>query len=148
MDIKCRKTSCVHNDRYNCMAKQVNISKGSECSTYERGSEMDDVTRDMFESAPEYGNSRHIRDKDLKCECESCLLKELCINRNQRLKSIEGHDWFYVTLICKHKNPNTEIDRFDCNKCKNKSVCKVHVNQTLDSSILLALRRNEINDVR
>lgn len=78
MDIKCRKTSCVYNDGYNCTAKQVNITSGSECGTYERGSEMDDVTRDMFESAPEYGNSRHIRDKDLKCECESCLFNKNC----------------------------------------------------------------------
>lgn len=78
MDIKCRKTSCVYNERYNCTAKKVNISSGSECSTYERGRGEDDVTRDMFEAAPEYSNSKHIRDKDLKCDCTSCLFNKDC----------------------------------------------------------------------
>lgn len=78
------------------------------------------------------------------CECETCLLKELCINRNQRLKSIEGHEWFYVTLTCKHKNPDKVIDPFDCDKCKNKPICKVHNEKLVRPDIILACRRNEI----
>lgn len=82
----------------------------------------------------------------VSCECETCLLKELCINRNQRLKSIEGHDWFYVTLICKHKHPNKVVNRFDCDKCKNKDICKVHHEKLVSADVILACRRNEMND--
>lgn len=78
------------------------------------------------------------------CECENCLLKELCINRNQRLKSIEGHDWFYVNLICKHKYPDKVIDKFDCDKCINKPICRVHHEALIRSDIILATCRNDI----
>ena len=82
----------------------------------------------------------------ISCECETCLLKDLCVNRNQQLKNIEGHEWFYVTLICKHKRPDKVVERFDCNKCKNKSICRVHAEKLVSSDTILACRRNEIKE--
>ena len=92
MDIKCRKTSCVHNDRYNCMAKEVSITSQSSCATYERGREQDDVSRDMFEAAPEYANAMHIRDKKLKCDCKSCLFNKDCKCDANGITIIDDHE--------------------------------------------------------
>ena len=82
----------------------------------------------------------------VSCECESCILKELCVNRNQRLRNIEGHEGFYVNLICKHKHPDKIVDRFDCDKCKNKPICKIHAEKLVSSDVILACRRNEIKE--
>ncbi|MBR7091167.1 MAG: DUF1540 domain-containing protein [Clostridia bacterium] len=92
MDIKCRKTSCVHNDRYNCMAKEVSITSQSSCATYERGRGQDDVSRDMFEAAPEYANAMHIRDKKLKCDCKSCLFNKDCKCDANGITIIDDHE--------------------------------------------------------
>ena len=61
----------------------------------------------------------------VKCECSNCLLKELCINRNQRLTNIKGLDQFYVQLSCNHLYPGKIIPSFNCSNCKNKPVCRV-----------------------
>ena len=79
-------------------------------------------------------------------ECNNCLLKDLCVNRNQTLENIEGHEWFYVTLICKHKHINKIVERFDCDKCKNKPICKVHNEKLVSADAILIGRRNEIKD--
>ena len=59
------------------------------------------------------------------CECNNCLLKDLCINRNQRLKNIDGPEHFYVQLSCNHLHPGKIIQSFNCGKCKNKPICRV-----------------------
>lgn len=82
----------------------------------------------------------------VSCECESCLLNDLCINRNRTLKDIEGHEWFYVILVCKHKHFNKIIEHFNCDKCKNKPICKVHNEKLVSADTMLADRRNEVKD--
>ena len=59
------------------------------------------------------------------CECNNCLLKDLCINRNQRLKAIDGPEHFYVQLSCNHLHAGKVFHYFNCDKCKNKSICKI-----------------------
>ena len=59
------------------------------------------------------------------CECNNCLIKDLCVNRNQRLKDIDGLEQFYVQLSCNHLHPGKIIQSFNCSKCKNKPVCRV-----------------------
>lgn len=61
----------------------------------------------------------------VSCECNSCLLKDLCVNRNQGLKNINGPEHFYVQLSCNHLHPGKIIQSFNCSKCKNKPVCKI-----------------------
>ena len=82
----------------------------------------------------------------VSCECNTCLLKDLCINRNRSLDEIEGHEWFYVMLVCKHKRPDKRIEHFDCNKCKNKSICKVHHEKLISADVILSCRRIEIKE--
>lgn len=59
------------------------------------------------------------------CECDNCLLKELCVNRNTKLTKMDGPEHFYVQLSCNHLHPNKIIKSFDCDRCKNKAVCKI-----------------------
>ena len=60
-------------------------------------------------------------------ECRTCILKDICINCNTRLTNIEsGNDAFYVTLKCKHLHEQNTLSTFDCNKCKNKSICVIN----------------------
>lgn len=59
------------------------------------------------------------------CECNNCLLKDLCVNRNTKLTKMDGPDHFYVQLSCNHLHPDKIIKYFDCDKCKNKPICKI-----------------------
>ena len=45
----------------------------------------------------------------VKCECKNCLLEDLCVNRNQRLKNIDGLEQVYVQLSCNHLHPGKII---------------------------------------
>lgn len=80
----------------------------------------------------------------VSCECNTCLLNELCVNRNRRLTDIEGREYLYVTLTCKHKHPNKEVTKFDCDKCKNKAICRVHHEPLVSPDIFFATIRNDI----
>ena len=78
MDIRCRKTSCRHNDGQTCRAKYVKISMCAKCNSFVRGGEDKDFAKLMFESAPEFANSRHIRDVNLHCDKTCCLFNNQC----------------------------------------------------------------------
>ena len=62
----------------------------------------------------------------ITCECDSCLLKDLCVNRNTKLTKMDGPDYLYVQLSCNHLHPNKIIKSFECSKCKNKAICKIY----------------------
>lgn len=79
------------------------------------------------------------------CECENCLLKDLCINRNQRLKSIEGPEHFYVQLSCNHLHPGKVFHYFKCDKCKNKSICKIFKNGDIGGNSLIDYYLSDMN---
>lgn len=83
MDLKCNKTMCLYNKKYCCYAKEITILKETECGTYEKDQDknpkdLQDVSKDMFEAAPDISSFRHI--KDIKVNC-----KANCIFNN------EGH---------------------------------------------------------
>ena len=77
MDIRCRRTSCTHNKGHTCFALGVDISDHAVCKTFERRENVDiddlDFSKSMFETAPEYENSRHIKNVSIKCNATRCL---------------------------------------------------------------------------
>lgn len=76
MDIKCRKTSCKFNDAYSCVAKNVDISGGVQCRTFDPDMtrKPEDFSKNMFEADMEnYSNSRHLREVNLFCQAGDCL---------------------------------------------------------------------------
>ncbi len=76
MDIKCRKTSCVHNNDYTCSARKIQIGVNTECDTFDCDINKlgHDFSKNMFEADTEhYAPSRHINDVKLTCDKTSCL---------------------------------------------------------------------------
>ena len=75
MDIKCRKTSCSHNNSYTCTAKKIQIGANTECNSFDYSpSKLHDFSKNMFEADTEhYANSRHFSDVKLNCNKASCL---------------------------------------------------------------------------
>lgn len=73
MDIRCRKTGCRHNVGQTCKAKFVDINSHTVCKSFVWGGEDKDYARLMFQTAPEFANSRHIRTVNLSCAKQGCL---------------------------------------------------------------------------
>ena len=78
MDIKCRKTSCLHNDNYTCRANKIQITFNADCNTFkaDQAKKAQDFTKGMFEADLEYANSRHIKEVSLDCQNTKCLFNK------------------------------------------------------------------------
>lgn len=81
MDLKCRKLDCVNNDRYSCTKKGINISKDTECKSYEKAKELkpeqkQDVSKTMFEKKPKIASYRHNKDVDIECKAKCLFNRE------------------------------------------------------------------------
>lgn len=78
MDIRCRKTSCLYNDRYTCCAKDILIKKGLECEQYENdpNKPIVDKTKKLFTSnPPEYAPQRDSATIGIGCKAH-CLFNQ------------------------------------------------------------------------
>lgn len=77
MDIKCRKTSCKHNDSSVCNAQSIKVSEGMQCKTFakSRTSKHTDTSKNMFEIAPEVAPFRHNKTIGIACEAK-CLFNK------------------------------------------------------------------------
>lgn len=84
MDLKCKKMNCKYNDRCACMSKGITVNVRCECATFEKvenlGEEQhQDISRDMFEVAPDIHPFRHNRSMSIECNADCLFNKEgLC----------------------------------------------------------------------
>ena len=65
----------------------------------------------------------------VSCECRSCFIKDLCMCCNNMVGDFEsnwGDKFMFITLKCKHLHREQPELGFDCDYCKNRSVCRVH----------------------
>lgn len=81
MDLKCKKLDCVYNKEYGCIAKGIKVKHNLTCSTYEKNEELpsgqkQNVSKTLFETAPQYHPFRHNKDINIKCEARQCLFNE------------------------------------------------------------------------
>lgn len=80
MDIRCRRTICVHNKGHTCFSGCINIDKCAFCNTFEKREDCSanelDFSKNMFESAPEYSNFRHIKNVALTCCATKCVFNK------------------------------------------------------------------------
>ncbi len=76
MDIRCRKTGCVFNDKYTCKAREIMVAKSCVCKKFEKGEkELVDKSRQMFSKTPIYAPQRD--SKTIKIDCQaSCLFNK------------------------------------------------------------------------
>ena len=81
MDLKCKKMNCKHNDGCACMSKSIKVNRICECATFEKSENLDDkqrqdISRDMFETAPEIHPFRHNRNMSIECSADCLFNKE------------------------------------------------------------------------
>ena len=82
MDLKCKKLNCKYNNCFACMSKNINVTRGLECSTFEKVDVLDekqkqDVGKTMFETAPDMHPYRHNKLVGIKCNAR-CLFNDEC----------------------------------------------------------------------
>ncbi len=76
MDIRCRKTQCIYNNKYTCTAKEIKINKKILCSTFVKSNKQPlDTSRLIFQRAPDYAPQRESKPKDIFCEA-NCLFNQ------------------------------------------------------------------------
>lgn len=77
MDLKCKKMICKHNDGCACMSKRILVGRNCECTTFEKSDDLDekqtqDISKNMFEVAPDLHPFRHNKNINIECNAE-CL---------------------------------------------------------------------------
>lgn len=92
MDLKCRKTNCVYNNYYTCMAKNIEIGCGLACESYEKDlkKSVRDNSRCMFDEAPKYAPHRAKKHIRIAC-CAKCIfnVQGTCTANGLTINSID-----------------------------------------------------------
>lgn len=93
MDIRCRKLKCRFNDRFVCKAKGILVDGKVVCSTYEEDfskKDLQDVTKHLFESEPNYAPQRDSKALTIACKA-NCLFNRngKCVSNGITLNSIK-----------------------------------------------------------
>lgn len=103
MDIRCRKTNCLHNDRFTCKAKEILINGKVICSTYqEDGSKSSpDTTARLFEKTPDFAPQRDSKALKIGCRAD-CLFNRngKCVSNGITLNAIKESP-FYISFLKK-----------------------------------------------
>lgn len=94
MDLKCKKMTCKYNDGCACMSKGISVNRICECATFEKSDNLDekqrqDISRDMFEVAPELHPFRHNKDISIECSAE-CLFNNNGVCKSNGISVMNG----------------------------------------------------------
>ncbi len=81
MDLKCKKLDCEYNDKFSCKAKGIDIKHNLDCCTYKKNNNLtpeqkQNVSKTMFEIAPQYHSFRHNKNIDIRCDAKNCLFNK------------------------------------------------------------------------
>lgn len=105
MDLKCKKLNCKYNDKYACMSKKIEVSHNLECATFEKAEHLDegqlqDISKTMFEVAPDIHPFRHIKDVSVECKAQ-CLFNNngVCKSNGITVASIGSPRGICITNI-------------------------------------------------
>jgi len=75
MEIRCKKGNCKHNTGCSCSAKDVEISRGTECNSFVKDEIKDDLmieNGNIFEVAEELV-PKNLKNVPLECRARNCL---------------------------------------------------------------------------
>lgn len=70
--LKCGLTACKHNEGYCCCAKEIEVDKGTDCTTY-CPDENKHVS--MFEAAGDFAKADYSVDTRVSCEADCVFNK-------------------------------------------------------------------------
>ena len=81
MDLKCKKLDCVYNKEFSCSARGIQIKHNLSCDTFEKNENLTEkqkqnVSRTMFEIAPELHPYRHAKKVDIYCDAKNCVFND------------------------------------------------------------------------
>jgi len=103
MDLKCRKLDCKHNSEYSCTKEGIQVEKNCSCGSYEHGDnlppeQLQDVSKTMFEAAPEVHPYRHNKDVNIRCDAKclfnkdtNCMANGICVSENHEQATCITH---------------------------------------------------------
>lgn len=100
MDIRCRKTSCVYNDRYTCKANAICISQKVTCEKFEKGEKRgEDKTRLLFKKTPDYAPQRDSKTLDIGCKAHCLFNKDgICVANGITLNDLKDKPYCVTYL--------------------------------------------------
>lgn len=102
MDIRCRKTTCLFNDRYTCKAKGILIGEKINCKTFAKSDKEEIETAEtLFEKTPKYAPQRDSKTMSINCRAD-CLFNKSgkCVANGITLNEIKEKP-FCVTYLKK-----------------------------------------------
>ncbi len=83
MDLRCRKTECLYNNKYTCTAKSVKINNKIICSSYVKTNKQEpDTSRFIFDRAPDYAPQRDSKTANICCEANCLFNQNKCCEAN------------------------------------------------------------------
>ncbi|MCI5497391.1 MAG: hypothetical protein MR412_02265 [Firmicutes bacterium] len=87
MDLKCKKLNCKYNNECACMSKGITIKRSCECGTFElnkdrKKEQHQDISKNMFEVAPDIHPFRHNKDVKIECRAECLFNHDGCCSSN------------------------------------------------------------------
>jgi hypothetical protein len=96
MDLKCKKMNCINNNGCACMQKKIHIDRKCECADYKESDNLDktqrqDISKTMFETAPEIHPFRHNRDMNIECSAE-CLFNSDGVCKSNGISVMNGRN--------------------------------------------------------
>ena len=85
---------CKYNNGCACMSKGITVTRNCECGTFQESDKLDekqrqDISRDMFEVAPEIHPFRHSKDMSIECSAE-CLFNKDGICKSNGISVMNG----------------------------------------------------------
>lgn len=106
MDLKCKKLDCVFNNKYNCEARGITIKHNLNCGTFQKNhrlteEQQQDVSKTMFEVAPEFHAFRHNQNVNIKCRANRCVFNEdgNCISNGITLQQTDKKAYCATSLV-------------------------------------------------
>lgn len=135
MNIVCRKTKCKYNNNLACQSEKIFIDRELNCEQYEpieKGS-LQDISKNMMETAPEIAPFRHNKDIHIKCQANCvfnkdchCVANGIFINgqtpkANEKIENLTKNDKKEKSFKDKAKNKHKQNKFLSENK--NTSEC-------------------------
>lgn len=88
MDIRCRKTTCKYNKKHTCFAKEIHVTDGVICSTYNKDNQIkednkaEDISKTMMQKPPKESPHRDRKTIKLSCSANCLFNKDSKCNAN------------------------------------------------------------------
>ena len=93
MDIRCRKTGCVYNDKYTCKAKEILIEKDCCCQKFEEDLQKPKVDKTQYifsDNPPKYAPQRDSLAIEIECKAHCLFNKDVkCVATGITLNDIK-----------------------------------------------------------